>query len=426
MKPNRKIRALLAVTRVLTKLRLAPDNARLLRTPPEKRLAMGPTSWMVGEVEKVATEDHLVPTRDGAQIRVRVYRPELQSTTVLYIHGGGFVVGGIASCDHLCHRLAREGGVAVVSVEYRLAPEHAFPGPLDDCEDAYEWMLASGRASTRVIVGGDSAGGNLSSALALRLRDKGIAVAGQLLIYPAVDMTASRPGLVNYRGPGMTPDDCRLLAAAYLAGADPKNPEASPIHASSHAGLPPALVITVEHDALRDEGIAYAAALRDAGVPVRHIDVPGHVHGSLSLPALYEGIDELHAAMAGFVADPAGFGGDEGPVKKGVRPVLAAGNSNSFLPRWLTRPERSGPSRGGPMTIDDVPRTDASLEPAPRHAVHELNNLLGAAQNLAALAAMRLEGHPAAEQVGLVQQAVAASLDEVATLSAAIRREQRS
>lgn len=303
MQPPRKIRTLLAVTRVATALRLFPTHERLLRMPAAKRLAMGPAKFMVGDFSKVTTEDHLVPTRDGQQIRVRVYRPEVDSPTVLYIHGGGFVVGGIASCDHLCHRLAQEANVAVVSVEYRLAPEHAFPGPLDDCEDAYDWVIANGRANSAVIVGGDSAGGNLSSALALRLRDKGTALAGQLLIYPAVDMTASRPGLVNYRGPGMTPADCALLARTYLGGAEPKTPEASPIHAASHAGLPPALVITVEHDALRDEGIAYAEALRAAGVSTKHIDVPGHVHGSLSLPAMYDGIDELYAAMSAFIAE---------------------------------------------------------------------------------------------------------------------------
>lgn len=303
MKPNRKIRFLIGVTRIATALRLMPDNQRLLRMPPAKRLAMGPAKWMVGDVDKVATEDHDVPTRDGSSIRVRVYRPDTNSPTVLYIHGGGFVVGGIASCDHLCHRLAGQAGATVVSVEYRLAPEHPFPGPLNDCEDALDWVRSSGRSDSAIIVGGDSAGGNLAAALALRVRGQESSIAGQILVYPALDMTAARPGLVGYRGPGMTPEDCKLLAKTYLAGADAMNPEASPIHASNLAGLPPALVITVEHDALRDEGCAYAADLRDAGVPVRHIDVDGHVHGSLSVPAMYDGIDDLYDAMSAFIAE---------------------------------------------------------------------------------------------------------------------------
>ena len=294
--------------RVLTLLRLLPTNARALRLPVSKRAAGAPPKRMVGDVPEVASEDHTITTRDGQEIRVRVYRPEVASPTVLYAHGGGFAFGGIAACDHICRRLAHEANVAIVSVEYRLAPEHPFPVPLDDCEDALDWMRSTGREDTVLFLGGDSAGGNLAAALALRLRDRGTPVAGQLLIYPALDMTASRPGLVDYRGPGMTPDDCRLLAATYLAGKDPRTPEASPILAPDLAGLPPAFVLTVEHDALRDEGCAYAERLRSAGVPVRHVDVPGHVHGSLSIPALYEGIDEMYAAMCSFVANPRSSG----------------------------------------------------------------------------------------------------------------------
>ena len=308
MQPNRKIRTIIGIMRVATAMRLLPDNARLMRMPAEKRLAMGPMSWMVGEVTKVATEDHQVRTRDGHEIRVRVYQPERPTRTLLYAHGGGFVAGGIVSSDHICHRLAHDADVSVVSVEYRLAPEHPFPVPLNDCEDALDWVRSSGLASDALFVGGDSAGGNLVAALTLRTRERAIAVAGQVLIYPAADMTATRPGLLNYRGPGMTPDDCKLIAATYLGGAAPTTPEASPVHAPDHAGLPPAFVLTVEHDALHDDGVAYADALRAAGVPVRYVDVPGHVHGSLSLPALYEGIDDIYASMCGFLADPAASG----------------------------------------------------------------------------------------------------------------------
>lgn len=290
--------------RILTWLRLLPTNERVIRLPVEKRLAMGPAGWMVGDVPDVIDEDHVLHTRDGQEIRVRVYRPEIESRTMLYAHGGGFVVGGIQACDHICRRLAHDADICVISVEYRLAPEHPFPTPLDDCEDALDWMLASRPAPSELFLGGDSAGGNLAAALALRLRDRGTRVAGQLLIYPALDMTASQPGLTGYRGPGITPDDCRLLATTYLAGADPTTPEASPLHAPNLDGLPPAFVVTVEHDPLRDEGAAYADRLGSEGVPVRHVDVPGHVHGSLSLPALYDGIDELYADFCGFLADP--------------------------------------------------------------------------------------------------------------------------
>ncbi len=303
-RPNRKVRNVLAVMRVMTMLHLLPNNERGIRMPVEKRMNGAAPKKMIGPVPEVASEDHMVRTRDGQEIRVRVYRPELGSPTLLYAHGGGWVFGGIPACDHICRRIAHEANVAVVSVEYRLAPQHTFPGPLNDVEDALDWMFAQGRQDTTLFVGGDSAGGNLAAALALRLRDRGTPVAGQLLIYPAVDLTASRPALLGYRGPGMTPDDCRLVARTYLAGADPKQPDASPIHAASLAGLPPAFVLTVEHDALRDEGRAYADALRAAGVPVTDMDVPGHVHGSLSIPALYDGIDDVYAAMCRFLANP--------------------------------------------------------------------------------------------------------------------------
>lgn len=304
MQLNWKIRTTLGVMRVLTAMRLLPTNQRAVKMPAEKRIATKPPKFMVGDVPEVATEDHQVRTRDGQEIRVRIYRPEIHTRTLLYAHGGGWIFGGIPACDHICRRLAAEADVAVVSVEYRLAPEHPFPVPLDDVEDAMDWLRASGRESSVLLVGGDSAGGNLAAALTLRTRTRGIPVAGQLLVYPAVDATVTRPGLLAYDGPGMTPADCRFIADVYLAGADPRNPEASPVCADSHAGLPPAFVVTVEYDALRDDGIAYADALRAAGVPVRHVDVPGHVHGSLSLPALYDGIDELYAGMCAFLADP--------------------------------------------------------------------------------------------------------------------------
>jgi acetyl esterase len=189
-------------------------------------------------------------------------------------------------------------------VEYRLAPEHPFPGPLHDCEDALDWLLSQGWDVERLVVAGDSAGGNLAAALALRLRDRGTPLAGQLLIYPALDLTVSGSGISGYQGIGLTAKECRVIAELYLGGGDPTEPYASPLLAPDLAGVAPALVVTVEHDCLHDEGGAYVTRLRDAGVPAELLDVRDHVHGSLSLPALYVGIDDLYARLSAFVRDP--------------------------------------------------------------------------------------------------------------------------
>jgi acetyl esterase len=191
----------------------------------------------------------------------------------------------------------------VVSVEYRLAPEHRFPIPLHDCEDALDWLLAQSWDSARLTVAGDSAGGNLAAAMALLLRERGTPLAGQLLIYPAVDLTISA-GARAYKGIGLTAADCLTCADVYVGHGDRTDPLASPLLAPDLSGLAPALVVTVEHDPLHDEGCAYAARLQESGVPVRLIDVAGHVHGSLSLPVLYNGIDELYQSMAAFLREP--------------------------------------------------------------------------------------------------------------------------
>ncbi len=299
-----KVRLLFGVQRALTRIGAMPSSRKVAGMPVAKRLAFAPGARMVGPVPEVSFHDVQVPTRDGAEVRVRVYQPAGASVPLLYAHGGGFAIGGIAACDHICRRLAAESHAVVVSVEYRLAPEHRFPGPLQDCEDALDWLLTQGWDNSRLIVGGDSAGGNLAAALALRLRDRGTPLAGQLLIYPAVDLTQSGTGVRNYRGPGITPDEATFCADVYVGDGDRSDPYCSPLLAD-HTGLAPALVLVVEYDPLREEGLAYAARLLEKGVPTTLIDVPGHVHASLSLPVLYDGIDDLYARMSAFVRDPA-------------------------------------------------------------------------------------------------------------------------
>jgi acetyl esterase len=300
-----KVRALVATHSALTKAHVLPDSTRLLRVPVEKRLALGPSKRMVGPVPDVTAEDRWVPTRDGAQIRVRVYRAaEATDQPLLYFHGGGFAVGGLASCDHICRRLAHESGAVVVSVEYRLAPEHRFPGPLHDCLDAADWLAAESNTLSvdpgKLVVGGDSAGGNLAAATAVVFRDTGRQLAGQLLIYPAVDLSGTLPGWRAYRGVGLKEADLLVCAQAYLGDHDRTDPYASPWYADA-TGLAPAFVLTVRHDALAYEGIAYAEKLLAAGVPVEHLNLDDHAHGSLSLPTLFRGVDDVYSRMSRFV-----------------------------------------------------------------------------------------------------------------------------
>jgi acetyl esterase len=269
-----------------------------------ERLVMGPGPAMTGEVMVVASDDHDVTTRDGATIRVRVYRPSDATTAILYAHGGGFVTGGLVSCDHICRRLAVEGNALVVSVEYRLAPDHRFPVPLNDFEDGLNWMRGLQGLPDRVVVAGDSAGGNLAAALAFRVRGQTPRLAAQVLIYPTVDLTGDGEGLLGYSGVGLTVEDCLAIARAYLDGSDARHPEASPLYAQDLTDLPPAFVLTVEHDPLRAEGAKYARRLMDSGVPCTHVDVPRHVHGSLSTPRLYEGVDEIYRQIVDFFRAP--------------------------------------------------------------------------------------------------------------------------
>jgi len=253
-------------------------------------------------------EDRSIPGPAGP-VPVRVYRPPGAGPAplVAYFHGGGWVIGDIDTHDGTCRTLSRRTGAVVVSVGYRLAPEHRFPAAVDDCDAATAWVAAHGSDlggdPGRLGVAGDSAGGNLAAAVTLRAwRRGGPAIRAQALVYPAVDFTTVRPSSVsNGEGYLLTAAAVRWFAAQYLGDHDPADPLASPLLADL-TGLPPAVVATAEFDPLRDEGRAYAEALDDAGVPVRLLDFPGLVHGFMGLgalsPASARATDEVWAAFA--------------------------------------------------------------------------------------------------------------------------------
>ncbi len=226
-----------------------------------------------------------------AGVPVRIYANDGARGVFMFVHGGGYTIGDIESHDQPCRQLALESGSTVVSIGYRLAPEHPFPAGIDDSWAVLEWLDAN-RAefgdNTRIVVGGDSAGGNFSAVLALMARDAGVDLAAQLLIYPAVDVEDASPSLTdNGTGYVLTAETMEWFTAQYAP--DPADWRASPARAESHEDLAPALVITAQFDPLRDQGAAYAKRLEASGVPVTHTNYEGQVHAFFQLGPIVGG-----------------------------------------------------------------------------------------------------------------------------------------
>jgi len=262
---------------------------------PQAREAMEAMSAMRGgEPEAIAeVVDRTIPG-PGGEIPVRIYRPSRDGVrpVLVYFHGGGWVLGSLQTHDGVCRALANAADCVIVSVDYRLAPEHGYPAAPEDCWAATACIAANGAAigtdGSRLAIGGDSAGGNLSAVVALMARERGgPAIRFQLLVYPVTDFsfeTASYRD--NAEGYLLTVDGMRWFWNHYLAtpgAAAGAQAFASPLRAESLAGLPPALVITAEYDPLRDEGEAYAKRLQDAGVPTTLSRYDGQIHGFFSM-----------------------------------------------------------------------------------------------------------------------------------------------
>ena len=241
--------------------------------------------------------DHAVPA-GATRLRVREYRPAVAAPAgralpaLVYLHGGGWTIGDVDTHDVLCRSLCVEAGCVVLSVDYRLAPEHPFPAAFDDTLLAFRW--AAGRAAelgidaTRMAIGGDSAGGNLAAAACLALLGDAVRPAFQLLIYPATDQRAIAPShSSNAQGYLLTSDSIQWFRGHYLpSAADWTDWRASPLLARSHAGLPAALVLTAGFDPLRDEGLQYADALSAAGVHAEYVCFERQIHGFLTMGRL--------------------------------------------------------------------------------------------------------------------------------------------
>ena len=234
-------------------------------------------------VDVHSVSDVMIPTDDGA-IPARVYEAEADDSapTLVYFHGGGWVVLGLESHDSACRSLCARAGCRVVSVDYRLAPEHRYPAAAHDCYAATRWV-ADELGASRIAVGGDSAGGNLAAVTALMARDMGGPdIALQALLYPVTNVASfDTDSYAEYAtGHGLTASLMRWFGAQYAGavGAE-SDPYVSPLLAPNLAGLPPALVITAEFDVLRDEGEAYASKLAAAGVQTDCVRYNGMHHG---------------------------------------------------------------------------------------------------------------------------------------------------
>jgi acetyl esterase len=283
-----KLRLAIRLHALLVRLGVIPTTDAVARWPVAKRKAMRPAPWMTyAAPATVQTMREVIATADGP-LELKWFRKESQSTpSILFIHGGGWVLGGVDSLDYLCANLCDRLDVAVVAVDYRLAPEHRFPAALDDCYAALTWMAARARGPVAVV--GDSAGGNLAGALCLLARERGgPAIAHQTLIYPSLDATLESPSMALQQ-PGMDRDDLAAALQHYLGGHDPRDPLVSPILAPDHRGLPPAFIVTADCDLLRDDGARYAECLRTAGVAARYMNYPDMPHGFLSTPKLCGG-----------------------------------------------------------------------------------------------------------------------------------------
>lgn len=285
-----------AAKALLDQLEAAGGPALNEMAPADARVAAEGFAALGGPGEDVAAiADRTIPG-PGGDIPVRIYTPSGSGPMpcLVYFHGGGWVIGDISTTDSVCRVMANQTGAVVVSVDYRLAPEHKFPAPFDDCEAAVRWVAANAGAigvdPSRIAVGGDSAGGNLSAAVALKLRDtSGPKLCFQLLVYPVTDHRLDTGSYkANGEGHLLTTDMMRWFWDHYVSSpADSDNPYVSPLRAKSLAGLPPALVITAEYDPLRDEGEAYAAALKAAGVPVTAKRYDGLIHGFFPMLAAF-------------------------------------------------------------------------------------------------------------------------------------------
>lgn len=277
-------------------------------TPPQARAQFTELCRRTRKPQEwpVSAQDLVLPGPAGP-VKARLFRPREAGAAALpvlaFYHGGGWCIGDLDTHDPACRQLAHEARCAVLAVDYRLAPENRFPAAVEDCFAALRFLVAEGAGlgldARRLAVGGDSAGGNLAAVSALLARDAGIALKGQVLIYPATDFSVDRPSHEDYaEGFLLTRDSMAWFGGNYVAPAQHRDWRASPILAPDHSGLPPAIVIVGECDPLRDESRDYAETLRAAGGEASFHLYPGMIHGFFTMGGAIAAADRAIAQSA--------------------------------------------------------------------------------------------------------------------------------
>lgn len=293
---------------------LDPDIAALLGAPapmpsvspemlPLMRAGMAAAGQALPGIELASVEDFCAD-----DVPVRLYRPAADGPMPLlvFIHGGGWMLGDLDTHDAMHRHLANRAGCAVLAVGYRLAPEHPYPAGLDDTATALAWARREAEAlgcdPARIALGGESAGANLTAALTLRLRDEGAAQPlFQLIIHPVTDMAFEFASIDEVKSPGLSRDYMEQCRPLYVGPADYRDPMISPLRAESHEGLAPAIILTASEDPLRDDGEAYAAALSRAGVETLAQRLPGLPHGFMFLPVTIPAVSRSFDLIARLV-----------------------------------------------------------------------------------------------------------------------------
>ncbi len=263
------------------------------------------------KIEEVKEVKDMSFVHHNITIPLRLYVPEGSGNgLILFFHGGGFVFGNIESYDGICRKIANDSGNKVISVEYRLAPENKFPSPVEDGFETYSWVRANAERlkidDSKIILAGDSAGGNISAALSLMIRDRGLPVPMmQVLFYPTLGMDLFSESMREFGSNYfLTGEDIKFFGSAYHNSEnDIFNPYFSPILHQNQRGLPETIIVTAEYDPLRDQGETYLSTLREAGIKATGIRARGMIHGFMSLFAMIPAAENVMTMVFGLVGE---------------------------------------------------------------------------------------------------------------------------